>query len=116
MKFNEEHIKWLWLESSDLLSELEYHRYNWVVNFITETAEEILNTIDLVIFTDYDKMCLKMFSCKQHKEYLKRLPHNSPNWQTILSGELYAFFKVCRKLSMEDKITIGYNFEQTRLQ
>lgn len=105
----------LWENPDDLYGRLYHHRYNWVVDFLHDTAVALLAEIDHVAFTRYDLQVLYRYADKRFVRMALALPTTTPHWQRYTAGMLYDLFRACRKLCLEDQETIGYNFNTTRL-
>lgn len=97
-----------------LYSDLYLYRFNWVVDFMTDTATDILTDCGDRI-SERDMVVCQRLSNKEIAKALKYsiMPLDERRWQ--LACRLHELFKVCRRLKQEDQITVMENFKQARL-
>lgn len=97
------------------MQRLDSHRYDWLVTFILSSCKDIDELVDQRRFTRFDRQVLKRFLQQNAKKKLLNLPTATSNWRIYFANQLYVFFKVCRKLSLNDQYIICENFKNTRI-
>jgi len=100
----------------ELYEMLEVHRFNWVVDFMHNTAISLLAEIEHDRFTRYDLRVLYRYAKKDFPVNLLKLPATTHNWRRYTAGMLQDLFRACRKLCLADQETVSYNFNLTRLR
>lgn len=106
-------ISALYMSVKELNILLREHRINLVVDFIHETACDVLDDLGVLKrINEYDYNVCKKFSYAKWRATVKA---NTAHYLPILPHHLYAMFLVCRKMTIEDKIIVIENFEQTRI-
>lgn len=92
-----------------LLSE---YRLFWVIDFIHETATDILNDYHEIL-TEREVLVCRVLSNSKFCRTTKRLPVGI--LKRRVAQALYEVFKMCRKLNIEDKKIVIENFNLNKI-
>lgn len=106
-------VLYLSVEELDII--LKEHRLHLVVDFIHETAKDVLDDIGVLKrINEYDFLMCKYFSNPSFQKRIS-LRIKGTEFTQLLAMYLYGLFLVCRKMTIEDKKIVMENFEQTRM-
>ena len=86
-----------------------------VVDFIVDTALEMLTDVDNRLFTAYDIRFLKQFKRKDIKQTLYSKTNADDKGASDYARLLLDLFQVVKRLSYEDQIIVCENFERLKL-
>lgn len=99
----------------ELTTELSLHRHYQTLQFIQETAKEIVGEDDLNRFSSINLKLLSRLSEESFINNFKSLTPKNKQWHPQLTHIIHEFFYVCRRLTLEDQDTVGFNFKATRI-
>ena len=107
--------QFLWMSMEELTNELSLHRHYQTLQFVQETAKEIVGEGDLNRFSSINLKLLSRLAEESFIKNFKSLTPKNKQWHLQLVHILYDFFCVCRRLTLEDQETVGFNFKATRI-
>ena len=94
---------------------LDNYRLYWVIDFITETADDLLcNYKD--ILTEREVMVCRKLSNRKFTKAMKSQAIPIPVLKRKIAQALYEVFKICRKLNIDDKEIVVENFNLNRIE
>ena len=99
----------------ELTTELSLHRHYQTLQFMQETAKEIVGEDDLNRFSSINLKLLSRLSGESFINNFKSLTPKNKQWHPRLIHIIHEFFYVCRRLTLEDQDTVGFNFKATRI-
>ena len=103
----------LYCSFDELCSLLSEYRLFWVVDFIHETTNDLLND-HAKILTERETAVCRVLSSASYCKSTKRLPVGI--LRRSVAQALYEVFKICRKLSIEDKEIVVENFNLNKIE
>jgi hypothetical protein len=105
----------LYLSVDDLMVVLNEYRLFWVIDFITETADDLLKNYPNLL-TERETLVCRKLSSKEFSKVMKsqQLPIPLLRWK--IAQTLYETFKICRKLKIDDKEIVIENFNLNRIE
>lgn len=103
----------LYCSFGDLCTLMSEYRLFWVVDFIHETATDLLNDHSKIL-TERETVVCRVLSKESYCKSTKRLPVGV--FRRSVAQALYEVFKICRKLSTEDKEIVVENFNLNRIE
>ena len=107
--------QFLWMSLEELTNELSLHRHYQTLQFVQETAKEIIGEEALNRFSSIDLKLLSRLAEESFIKNFKSLTPNNKQWHPQLIHIIHEFFYVCRRLTLEDQETVGFNFKATRI-
>ena len=107
--------QFLWMSVEAVTTELSLHRYYQTLQFVQETAKEIVGEEDLNRFSSIDLKLLSRLAEESFIKNFKSLTPKNKQWHPQLIHIIHEFFYVCRRLTLEDQETVGFNFKATRI-
>lgn len=99
---------------SGLCCMLTGFRLYWVLDFMNETANDLLENYKTILTEREVLVCKRLAD----KKFIKRIKavNDIPLLQRKIAMLLYEVFKICRKLNIEDKQIVIENFNLNRIQ
>ena len=94
---------------------LSGYRLYWIIDFITETTDDLLQNYKSIL-TEREIMVCRKLSNSKFQKAMKSQPIPIPVMKRKVSQALYETFKICRKLSIEDKAVVVENFNLNRIE
>ena len=94
---------------------LNSYRLYWVIDFINETADDLLHNYKDILTPREIMVCRKLSNAKFPKA-MKSQPLAVPVLRRKIAQALYETFKICRKLNIDDKIVVIENFNLNRIE
>lgn len=107
-------ISVLYVDVEGLTLLLNGYRIFWVLDFINETATDLLNDHSEIL-TEREKLVCRKLANNKFPKAMKSITADIPTLKRKTAMVLYETFKICRKLSLEDKIIVVENFNLNRI-
>lgn len=98
-----------------LMGLLSGYRLYWVIDFIHETADDLLENYKHILTEREIMVCRKLANDKFPKA-MKSQQIPVSTLRRKIAQALYEVFKICRKLSLEDKEIVVENFNLNRIE
>ena len=103
-----------YMSVNELSSLLNGYRLFWVIDFITETASDLLENYPYLL-TERETLVCKKLSNTKFPKAMKSQQIPIPRLKRKTAQALYETFKICRKLTIDDKTIVTENFNLNRI-
>lgn len=104
-----------YMDVSDIIVALSDYRLFWVIDFITETSNDLLENYPQLLTERETAVCKKLAN-KKFPKAMKSKTANIPELKQKIAVALYELFKMCRKLTIDDKQIVLENFNLNKIE
>ena len=104
-----------YMDVSGIVEVLKDYRLFWVIDFITETANDLLENYPQLLTERETAVCKKLAN-KKFPKVMKSKTTNVPEMKRKIAIALYELFKICRKLTIDDKYIVLENFNLNKIE